>query len=730
MSLVILSNDASESTIAGQKSSIFKPYSFRNSLTSTMTIPANAEVALQSCKICLDGSLGVTGGRRVFYMFLGEVIDLRAVVAGAVTNINQTLSAPIRIPLFPDSTEVLNLTHEEITEEITRALNGTIDSNKRRTGGGGGLFHPNYVSDVGAQLSNVVVSRDGVTGEIIGFEFQIKYFAQAVSVLTSNARALAMVDLAVDSFTRDLRVSDEYGGTGGTLVQVTNRKPYTMTTDGVSSVILTPKGAGAGDFQAANQPMMGTTFASGPISLFNGQCNFDITNCTFQRGAGNDKKTRFLCGMTRFNTMQGNAPNGRPIITRFNPNGYIQQAGKFFYRNASAGNDMRWFGDWIDFGICVNEDGILRVIHTVEGDDAVPYAGDDRVDGGEARGSAKMQQVDYTRGGTTAAPFDVVYDMHANARDYTNVRFTCSGAVVKVELQTAAQFGAGTGDVLLELALAAPVISQNFKPICQNCWNLQPIMGINNHLQIGNAEGHVPQDYDIRLTNIQCASATAFNSATPQFQPSWFQTIQERATPQGLAQYRDLELRWKNIDLATKPYPNVDLANEKFTRFAPVMITAPSASYTPSPDANCRELFGFDNQTDAIQDSPPWTAANYAGGPPAITTTTLTSTSIPTSKSTKSIFVRLDNFNQESTNAGNGNPSRIIAHLPRFDGQAETGRLFFEPSTLVYLDLNNPAPLKVNQLDISMVYADERLVTGLTGTTILVLHFRHKETHE
>ena len=94
MSLVILSNDASESTIAGQKSSIFKPYSFRNSLTSTMTIPANAEVALQSCKICLDGSLGVTGGRRVFYMFLGEVIDLRAVVAGATKRLRRKLHEP------------------------------------------------------------------------------------------------------------------------------------------------------------------------------------------------------------------------------------------------------------------------------------------------------------------------------------------------------------------------------------------------------------------------------------------------------------------------------------------------------------------------------------------------------------------------------------------------------------------------------------------------------------
>jgi len=78
-------------------------------------------------------------------------------------------------------------------------------------------------------------------------------------------------------------------------------------------------------------------------------------------------------------------------------------------------------------------------------------------------------------------------------------------------------------------------------------------------------------------------------------------------------------------------------------------------------------------------------------------------------------------------NAGNGNPSRIIAHLPRFDGQNETGRLFFEPSTLVYLDLDNPNPLRVNQIDLSLVYADESLCTALVGTTIIVLHIRKKQ---
>ena len=726
MSLVILSNDASENTITGVNSSIYKPFSFRNSLTSTMTLPPNCEVALQSCKICLDGSLAITGGKRVFYLYLGEIIDRGtdvALVPNARTTINQTLSAPIRIPLFPTrDDEVIALTHQELADEIERALLGSINT-KAPTGTGGGIFHPNYLG-----LNNITIER-GATGEIEGFQFQIVYHAQATDVLVSPANATAMLNLAVDGVDSNRRVDGEYGGG-----RVNQAKKYALATDVNDNVVMNTINIPApapSTYLTANQNAVGTTFASAPISLFNGECNFDITDVSKQRAPALDKHTRFCVGLTRFSTTRQIAPNRREVI-KLGPRNFVHQAGKQFYIDGSATNDMRWMQTYMDFGVLVSEDGILRVIHAVEGDDAVPLTGNDVLDGGLKADSPKIQQIDYTRGGTTAAPFNVVYDMDTNAREYSNIRFTIKGAVMKVEMQTAAQFAGGTGDVLLELATGAPVISQNFKPICQNCWNLYPTMLINNHLQsqVGTPfnPDSVPADgYNIKLAKYTTCTLAHLTTHTPQFQPSWYQTLMERNTAQGFSIYKDLEKRWKNIDITIHPYPNIDVANEKFTQFAPVLVVSESGAYAPSPGANCRELFGFDNQSAAISDSPPWTASVYVAGPPARTITSLISTSIPTSKSTKSIFVRLDNFNQETTNAGNGNPSRIIAHLPRFDGQAETGRLFFEPSTLVYLDLKNPAPLNVNQLDVSMVYADERLVTGLTGTTIIVLHFREKQ---
>ena len=90
------------------------------------------------------------------------------------------------------------------------------------------------------------------------------------------------------------------------------------------------------------------------------------------------------------------------------------------------------------------------------------------------------------------------------------------------------------------------------------------------------------------------------------------------------------------------------------------------------------------------------------------------------------MFVRLDNFTQQSTNARQGNRSNIIAHLPRFDGQVETGRIYHEPKNLIFLDLNNSNDLHVNSFDISFCYSNEQYVTALTGQSVVALYFRQK----
>ena len=66
MSLVLLTNKDHDTTFR-QEDSIYSAYSFKNALSSTFKIPPNSQVALQSCKVNLDGRLTITSGNSRWY---------------------------------------------------------------------------------------------------------------------------------------------------------------------------------------------------------------------------------------------------------------------------------------------------------------------------------------------------------------------------------------------------------------------------------------------------------------------------------------------------------------------------------------------------------------------------------------------------------------------------------------------------------------------------------------
>jgi hypothetical protein len=126
-------------------------------------------------------------------------------------------------------------------------------------------------------------------------------------------------------------------------------------------------------------------------------------------------------------------------------------------------------------------------------------------------------------------------------------------------------------------------------------------------------------------------------------------------------------------------------------------------------------LFGFSNQSVVI----------FPDASPDLSKST-TSDDVPTLLAQKTMFVRLENFTQQTTNAFQGNRSSIIAHIPRFDGQVQTGRIYHEPKNLIFLDLNNSEELNINSFDISFCYSNETYVQSLTGQSVVVLYIRSK----
>ena len=55
---------------------------------------------------------------------------------------------------------------------------------------------------------------------------------------------------------------------------------------------------------------------------------------------------------------------------------------------------------------------------------------------------------------------------------------------------------------------------------------------------------------------------------------------------------------------------------------------------------------------------------------------------------------------------------------------ASLGALFFQPPERMYLKLNNPNEIYLNDIDVEFVYSDERLCTSLVGKTIVCFHIR------
>ena len=130
---------------------------------------------------------------------------------------------------------------------------------------------------------------------------------------------------------------------------------------------------------------------------------------------------------------------------------------------------------------------------------------------------------------------------------------------------------------------------------------------------------------------------------------------------------------------------------------------------------NTAQIYGFENQSVAFP-----VTANIDGE-----VQFFVSNNVPDIVSTSSLFVRLNNFTQESINARQGTVSKIIAHLPRFDNAGnETGGLFFQPGEKTYVALNNPDTIYINSFDVDYVYDNETLCKAITGKSITVFHIR------
>ncbi len=620
MSLIVCSNQSSDATSVAREQSIFKPYSFRNDLSSTLKLPKNCQVALESVKYSLDGNIAISSDSNVLYLYFGETLNTRT----GETMDNST-AYPIRIPLLEDRKGVREISFEDLTEEIETQLNKYI-------------YHPNLRDSVVCEI------RRNSENQLEGIKIDVDEFATLTNLLPTNA----------SEFGNSIFLEDDEDA-GWTYEEGTFQLTETAT-------------------NTAFEPVAILTDA--PISLGGGKLVVDFSSAN---GDGYDWRV----GLSRY-TNPYEPGRGKELTYAqdgmFAPM-YFSTTQGFEEGPVPGATEGGFFADF-----CVSRNGSSLVLsHTA-------------VKSNSAAGADEIQWLDVVYGDNDI-PYP--YNISENASMFEKVEFQCKGEKIRVRMLDQDD----NACVLYEYAKESEPES-TLKAINQSCWTMYPVLSLE-HEAIGTILE--VQTYN-PCTNISNPNILDIDN-------SWYQSQYRNAYGNSAAQ--QIETRpWMDEDKDKVTFHEQVGINASLIIDLPLkLITRPSSLYTPSFQANCAELLGF---TTAVR--------QFGHIIDPVGRRQVQSTAIPRLISAETMFVRLENFTTNSTNARQGNRSKIIAHLPRFDGQVQTGRIFHQPAERVYLDLNNSDELTINTFDISFCYTNEQYATNLTGQSIVCLHFKQKDS--
>ena len=615
MSLVIASNQTSDS-ITDTESSIFKPWSFRNDLSSTYTIPANGQVALQSVKYNLDGTIDISNDGQVFYQYTGEEL-----VKGDADSdeMKDSTAVPIRTEIYKDE-GILELSVEQIASQLQTAMNKKV-------------FHPML-----RDLVEVDVKRKSATNEFEGYNIVYKTNDTLTNVIPKGK-------FGIDGSYYNYRIgSDNYTAPVWTYTDAGKFSTTSFLDNVVQSVLVVDK----------------------PLSTYGGTITYDITDIATATNS-------FGIGLSRY-VINPDSSNVPLVVPEYFDTDTL-------WAQDTQDIDQDFMCDFLVYTDPATKN--LRCAHAV----------------GENTRRTSMKVVDYSSNATSY--FSSEYAMGANVDNYEKIKFVFTNQQVKVVLID----DRSNEKVLIDYD-SGGAKGVNYKPVNQSCWDLMPFMWLQT------IEGQATNSISLEKMN-QCDWIKSYVPDN-NVDGSWYNYLEGEGL-QDVSQ--ELESRpWNNYSITnTIVHKGLATSPFKFLDIASVLSVSNSELYVPTIGANSAEILGFEGLIDVVNNTST-----------ADLTRTLSSVTIPTLLSTKTMFLRLDNFTQSSTNAFIGNQSSIIAHLPRFDGQVQTGRIYHEPKNLIYLDLNNSEALKVNSFDLSFCYSNEQFVQALTGQSVVVLYFREK----
>ncbi len=611
MSLVICSNQEKDGASLRQRGSVYNAWSFRNPLSSTMTIPANSQVALQSCKVNVDGRLVFSGNNSRFYHYFGEKLDLDG----------ETYPQSHEVTSYP---VVSNLLSEDESGEV---IESSLDdfANRIRDRVRETTFHPNAKNQFDCQ-----VLRNASSLDFRGFQYQFKQLNN-----DDNVNQIPS-DSGFEKFYREDK-DDNFTYASG----VFTRSHQVLECVGISK--------------------------EQPFSLTNGSFIVNISGT----GGANASGVEWHVGLTR-------------AINQVH-NGYFIPPYNDYTNDADLEVEQDFYAD---FAVARNRNGELVVYD---------YRNDPDIRDG--RQIVKNEITYFNNTNSSFQKDDTRYDLSDdNASVYTKVGFFSEGEDLRVSLYNSKS---DNWDLITEYD-ATEKATRYFKPVNQACWCLHPV------LAVGTKSG--AQTCKLTIEEFSGLDIEYYN-ATEYLKGGWYESMEAVGK---VAKCQELETRFWNR-LGDNLYDFHKTNASSGVDYSPVMILQESEVYTPSFGANAMMPFGFNESVVQVPSSGADT-----------NTVIFESTAVPSLTSSMAMFVRLNNFTQNVTNAYSKNKSKILAHLPRFDNNESTGRLYFEPNNLIFIDLDNPNDIQVNEFDIDFCYINEQYATSLTGQSIVGLYFRRK----
>ena len=665
MSLIVTSNINLGDRV--EESQIHKPWSYHNRLNDVMKIPADSEVAVQSVKLNKNGLQSVDRYNSTFATYWGRPITGGGFPAGKT--IFDTPFHPHITSLIDGDEGVEDLTTNEIAERLTRCLS---NSN----------YCPHTIQHVSSATADVEADvlasvKTDANGKFQGYEIDQTFHT------LGGARLVDAADLAAGKVQgQGVKDWDESGGQG------VSWEYYTGAQTNLFMSMNTDERKNVGGAQVVLKDY--------PVSL--NSTGWNDASCKVFIPFSNSVGAEWAVGLVRNNVVQYDPIDGQFL-------GWAPEESDIWWSERDdAKPEKEGWGrthQFYDYVMC-KRGSKLRIYHAVVSSNRAPRNRGNRY-------NLVMKEIPYWENIGSPLGGQDAYDLDVNNIGIEYVGWVVDGDCVE-------PWFAGNNQANPQKIWSNDVIGTT-KDLTS-----KPRGDLNNNLYV---KLYVMKQFDNLTIYHRNVPGNLFSWNADNPNADWVVRLRDEGNY--LNWGREVETR--NImdynplyDTSTWKYHygRTDAQSLIIDNYKPVLILEPTEQYIRNFTQMCNsaQSLGFGGRS--LQDTPVMTTPNNNS------LATFTSTEVPLLTSQKSLFVKLTNFTHSSANAKRGqNHSKIMAHLPRFDNAGnEVGGLYFEPHERVYVALNNPAELNINEFDVEIVYDDESYADCIGGKTIVCFHIR------